>query len=173
MRTEICMAPRSRGWIAICLAGVILLQSVSCGTILHPERRGFRSDRLDPAIVALDAVGLLFFFVPGVIAFAVDFSTGAIYLPPDEFSTLPNNSQSHHPISPAAYCPAPYNHDQIALILRQETGKTVDLRSPAVQVVRLKNLDELSSVAIHAAHHPGRFNVGESMPVEMKIEELR
>ena len=29
----------------------------------------------------LDAVGLLFFFVPGVIAFAVDFSNGTIYLP--------------------------------------------------------------------------------------------
>jgi hypothetical protein len=31
---------------------------------------------------ALDGIGLLLFFIPGVIAFAVDFATGAIYLPP-------------------------------------------------------------------------------------------
>ena len=37
---------------------------------------------MDWGIFALDAVGLLLFFLPGVIAFAVDFSTGAIYLPP-------------------------------------------------------------------------------------------
>jgi hypothetical protein len=54
-----------------------------CGTILHPERRYAPNDgRLDWGIVALDTVGLLIFFLPGVIAFAVDFTTGAIYLPP-------------------------------------------------------------------------------------------
>ena len=33
-------------------------------------------------MVILDALGLLIFLIPGVSAFAVDFSTGAIYLPP-------------------------------------------------------------------------------------------
>lgn len=32
-------------------------------------------------MAALDGLGLVLFFVPGVIAFAVDFYTGAIYLP--------------------------------------------------------------------------------------------
>jgi hypothetical protein len=54
-----------------------------CGTVLHPERRGQPAGRLDWGVVVLDAVGLLFFFIPGIIAFAVDFSTGAIYLPPE------------------------------------------------------------------------------------------
>ncbi|HUQ67998.1 MAG TPA: hypothetical protein VM165_00655 [Planctomycetaceae bacterium] len=58
--------------------------SVGCGTILHPERRGQPAGPLDWSIVALDAVGLLFFFVPGVIAFAVDFNNGTIYLPPEQ-----------------------------------------------------------------------------------------
>lgn len=54
-----------------------------CGMILHPERRNQPpGGGLDWKIVALDTVGLLLFFIPGVIAFAVDFSTGAIYLPP-------------------------------------------------------------------------------------------
>lgn len=53
-----------------------------CGTILHPERRGQPAGPLDWKIVALDTIGLLLFFIPGVIAFAVDFSNGTIYLPP-------------------------------------------------------------------------------------------
>jgi hypothetical protein len=51
--------------------------------ILHPERRGQPpGGGLDWSIVALDGLGLLLFFIPGVIAFAVDFATGAIYFPP-------------------------------------------------------------------------------------------
>jgi hypothetical protein len=42
---------------------------------------------MDWSVFALDAVGLLLFFIPGVIAFAVDFSTGAIYLPPNEYGS--------------------------------------------------------------------------------------
>lgn len=54
-----------------------------CGMILHPERRNQPpGGDMDWGVFALDAVGLLLFFIPGVIAFAVDFSTGAIYLPP-------------------------------------------------------------------------------------------
>lgn len=52
----------------------------SCGTLFYPERRGNASGRLDPAVVVLDGIGLLFFIIPGVIAFAVDLSTGCIYL---------------------------------------------------------------------------------------------
>lgn len=62
---------------AICMAAT----RSGCGTILYPERRGQPAGPFDWRIVALDAVGLLFFFVPGVVAFAVDFATGAIYLP--------------------------------------------------------------------------------------------
>ncbi len=64
------------------ILGVALLANLAgCGTILHPERKGQVSGKLDPSIVLLDAVGLLFFFVPGVVAFAVDFTNGTIYLP--------------------------------------------------------------------------------------------
>ncbi|HVW02985.1 MAG TPA: hypothetical protein VHB77_21675 [Planctomycetaceae bacterium] len=61
----------------------VSLAAVGCGTIMHPERRGQPAGRLDWSIVALDALGLLLFFIPGVIAFAVDFNNGTIYLPPE------------------------------------------------------------------------------------------
>lgn len=52
----------------------------SCGLILYPERRGNSHGRIDPAIAVLDGVGLLFFIIPGLVAFTVDFATGCIYL---------------------------------------------------------------------------------------------
>jgi hypothetical protein len=62
--------------------GVWATLSAGCGTILYPERRGQPVGRLDWGVVLLDGLGLLLFFIPGVVAFAVDFATGAIYLPP-------------------------------------------------------------------------------------------
>lgn len=67
--------------LALILAAVLVLQLTACGTMIYPERRGQRSGNIDPAIAILDGVGLLFFIVPGLVAFAIDFATGAIYLP--------------------------------------------------------------------------------------------
>lgn len=59
---------------------MFLLQAVSCGTLLYPERRGQTGGRIDVGVAILDGIGLLLFIVPGLIAFAVDFATGAIYM---------------------------------------------------------------------------------------------
>jgi hypothetical protein len=58
-----------------------LFTQLGCGTILYPERRGQRSGRIDPAVAVMDGIGCLLFLIPGLVAFAVDFGTGAIYLP--------------------------------------------------------------------------------------------
>ena len=68
-------------YLTLLLAVLFLLQVAGCGTIIYPERRGQRSGRIDVGIAVLDGLGLLLFIIPGVIAFAVDFSSGAIYLP--------------------------------------------------------------------------------------------
>lgn len=60
---------------------VALLAQLGCGTILYPERRGQKGGRIDPAVAVMDGLGVLLFVIPGLIAFAVDFATGAIYLP--------------------------------------------------------------------------------------------
>ncbi len=69
-----------------CIAAMLNISA--CGTVLYPERKGQINGRLDAAVIALDAIGLLFFFVPGVVAFAVDFSNGTIYLPDGKTSLL-------------------------------------------------------------------------------------
>lgn len=73
-----------RAWIQTCAAGTLASPLIGCGTILYPERRGQPAGDIDWKVVGLDAIGLIFFFVPGVIAFAVDFSNGTIYLPSEE-----------------------------------------------------------------------------------------
>jgi hypothetical protein len=76
------LALSRRDFVRITAAGSVSLVA-GCGMILHPERRGQPpGGGLDWSIVALDGIGLLLFFIPGVIAFAVDFATGAIFLPP-------------------------------------------------------------------------------------------
>ena len=42
---------------------------------------GKEAEALDAGVAVLDGIGLLFGIIPGVIAFAVDFSNGTIYLP--------------------------------------------------------------------------------------------
>ena len=62
--------------------GGLRLALTGCGAFIHSERVGqSHSNEIDWKIAALDALGLLLFFIPGVVAFVVDFSTGAIYLP--------------------------------------------------------------------------------------------
>lgn len=82
-RMKVSIRELSRRLLSLALCTIIVLQLVSCGTLLYPERRGQKSGQIDVAVVLMDAVGLLFFIIPGVIAFAVDFYTGSIYLPPD------------------------------------------------------------------------------------------
>lgn len=71
----------SKGMTKIVVGSLIASQLAACGTLIYPERQGQNGGKLDLGVVALDAIGLLFWFVPGVIAFGVDFITGAIYLP--------------------------------------------------------------------------------------------
>ena len=52
-----------------------------CGSLMFAERNGQDPGRLDPNIVLLDGLGLILFIVPGLVAYGVDFATGAIYLP--------------------------------------------------------------------------------------------
>jgi hypothetical protein len=65
--------------VSVCI--VLIAQLIGCGTLMYPERRGQRGGRIDAGVAILDGIGLLFFIIPGLIAYAIDFSTGTIYLP--------------------------------------------------------------------------------------------
>lgn len=60
-----------------------------CGSIFFPNRIGQpRGGPIDWKVVAMDGVGLLLFVVPGIIAFAVDFYNGTIFLPNCNYSHI-------------------------------------------------------------------------------------
>jgi hypothetical protein len=72
------------GWVRLLIVILVLvfsLQLVSCGYLIYPERRGQTGGHIDIGIAILDGLGLLLYIVPGLVAFAVDFTTGTIYLP--------------------------------------------------------------------------------------------
>ncbi len=79
--------------IALAIIVALTVNLAACGTILYPERKGQIKGRIDPSVAVLDGVGLLFFLVPGVIAFAVDFNNGTIYLPGTQSSIEPNHKE--------------------------------------------------------------------------------
>lgn len=65
-----------------------------CGTLMYPERRGQgRTGGIDWTVAGMDAIGLVFFFVPGVIAFAVDYYNGTLFFPESGSAALPRKLQ--------------------------------------------------------------------------------
>ena len=63
------------------IVAALLTQLTACGTLFFPDRRGQIEGHIDPMVAGLNAIGILFYVIPGLIAFGIDFATGAIYLP--------------------------------------------------------------------------------------------
>jgi len=122
----------------IFICAVLIFQLVGCGTILHPERKGQKSGRLDVGIVVLDAIGLLFFFIPGIIAFAVDFSNGTIYLP-----GTASNSLNPKNIRQVKFDPKQSSIASIGETIKRETGYDVEQYRNNMNISKLESVDEM------------------------------
>jgi hypothetical protein len=59
---------------------LMVFTTFNCGYILYPERRGNPPGQIDTGSLVMDILWLIPGLIPGAIALAVDFSTGAIYL---------------------------------------------------------------------------------------------
>jgi hypothetical protein len=143
---------RVAGTLTLCLAFFL----ASCGTILYPERRGQPAGRLDVGVVVLDSIGLLLFLVPGVVAFAVDFCTGAIYLPPEHATMAPSTATElcRLQVDPAELTPR-----RLEEIVREQTGVSVSLQPGTYRAMRLQKLDDFTPDAVAGLEtdaQPGR-----------------
>jgi len=125
-----------RAAVVAAMAGT-LVGATACGVILYPERKGQVDGRIDPAVAVLDGIGLLFFIVPGVIAFAVDFATGAIYLPGTSASTTLDMDDADMVKLDRRYMDAAL----IEKSLREQTGQAVSLADPALLARRADGAD--------------------------------
>jgi hypothetical protein len=124
--------------LSVLISIVLIFQLVACGTILHPERKGQMNGRIDPGIAILDGIGLFFFIIPGVIAYAVDFSNGTIYLPGTATSSLTIENLKHVRFDP--------EHDSMAdveRIIKTETGYNVEMDRDSMEVLELDSMDDM------------------------------
>lgn len=120
---------RLKGFMVLALS----LQMTACGTILHPERKGQIDGRIDAGIAILDGLGLLLFIIPGVIAYAVDFSNGTIYLP----------GTSSKKKKAVRFDPKHCTPDSLSALILEQTGYRVDWNDGRMRTIRLKTLDEI------------------------------
>lgn len=132
--------PRRR-FLQLALSGLTGVSLSGCGTVLHPERRGQPGGPLDWKIVALDAVGLLFFFVPGVIAFAVDFATGAIYLPSGQYGRRRREADAEKLVA-VPFPDEPLSIAALERIVTDHAERPVELIPGEYQTEPLATLDD-------------------------------
>lgn len=118
---------------------VFTAQLMGCGTLMYPERRGQRAGSIDAGVAILDGLGLLFGIIPGVIAFAVDFSNGTIYLPGTTrigFLDLKN-------IKEVKFDPKHTSLASIERIIKDETGCEVKFGQDNIRLSKLKSLNDM------------------------------
>lgn len=114
-----------KSFLSILLSLTLISQLAACGTVFYPERRGQVDGKIDPLVAGLNAIGLLFYLVPGVIAFAVDFVTGAIYLPDGRQVQLdPQHLQK------ALNSDGSVDRRALQAIIQQDTGYSLPLDHP-------------------------------------------
>jgi hypothetical protein len=123
--------------LTVCAA--FTLQLMGCGTLMYPERRGQRGGRLDVGVVVLDGIGLLFFLIPGVIAFCVDFSNGTIYLPEHRMMTSLNIKDFRE----IKFDPKHTSMAMLEKIIKDQTGQEVKLDQENVQVAKLSSVKDM------------------------------
>ena len=117
---------------------VLIAQLVGCGTIMYPERKGQKSGKIDSGVAVLDGIGLLLFIIPGIIAFAVDFNNGTIYLPGTSKASLDIQD-----IKQVKFDPKHNNIAGIERMIQEQTGYTVKLDQSNMRIVKLRSTDEM------------------------------
>lgn len=125
--------------IRILICGVLTVQLMGCGTIMYPERKGQRAGKIDAGVAILDGIGLLCFLIPGIIAFAVDFNNGTIYLPGTSRSSLDTKN-----IKQVKFDTKHADKASIEKTIKDETGYTVQLDQDNMKVSRLKSIDDVA-----------------------------
>ncbi len=135
----------------ICAVVVMLamvFQTLSCGTILYPERRsspsasGFdpKGRQIDLAVAFLDAIFLIFYIVPGLVAFGVDFATGAIYIPNSrskkKSSALTGDDEKDMTVIYVP--PEKLNPEMLQTVIFQQTGVMVNFESNTLKTFKMK-----------------------------------
>jgi hypothetical protein len=123
---------------------VLIIQLSACGYFLYPERRGQKPiGRIDPAIAILDALGLVLFVIPGVIAFAVDITNGTLYFPSGHRHSSVSTEIEHMTV--IRVNPAELNEKTIQEIVKKHTGVSIRLDLRNVEIYQLDRSENIET----------------------------
>ena len=125
------------------LASSLGVHLSGCGLLLYPERRGQPLGRLDWTVVALDTIGLCFFFVPGLIAFAVDFATGTLFLP--EGGVAANTAGEHPALVRLSIPPDQLSLQAIEKAVSDYTHQPIRLQDGQYEIHTLEDIEKFWS----------------------------
>jgi hypothetical protein len=128
-------------FVCVIVSMVLILQLAGCGTIIYPERRGQTGGRIDVGIAILDAVGLLFFIIPGLVAFGVDFTTGAIYLPGGHHKSVSPEAET---MTVVRVHPRDLNNKRIEEIVKKHTGCSTRFSLNDAEVYGLEDANDVA-----------------------------
>ncbi len=118
----------------------------SCGTVIYPGRVNRKKHGgLDPSIVILDGIGLFVFIIPGLIAFAVDFGSGALYFPAGKDHHDPERTIFDEWKKEASKT-GKMDQRTIERFLSDKTGRSIRLDEETVLVQELDHLDQFHTV---------------------------
>jgi hypothetical protein len=126
------------------LTVTLLTQLSACGTLFFPDRRGQIEGRIDPLVAGLNAIGVLFYVIPGLIAFGIDFATGAIYLPNEEYSIAPQRLQE------AVGADGQVDPARLKAIIEQDIGVSLPLDDPRL-IQHQGSIQQLAAYALRPA----------------------
>ena len=127
------------------LVATLLTQLTACGTLFYPDRRGQIDGRINPAIVIFDAIGLLFYVIPGLIAFGVDFATGAIYFPGGRTAQI-----APEKLQPAVSPDGKVDNLKLQAIIQTELGINLPLNDPRL-IQHKGSVEQLASLGLAPA----------------------
>ncbi|KRW62760.1 hypothetical protein [Pseudomonas sp. TTU2014-080ASC] len=124
------------------LVATLVTQLTACGTLFYPDRRGQIDGKVDPLIVGLNAVGILFYVIPGLIAFGVDFATGAIYLPDNKVSQVDPEQ-----LNKLVDASGKVDLDGLKALILTETGHNLPLDDPRL-IQHSGSVEQLAAYAV-------------------------
>ncbi|WP_407312545.1 polyribonucleotide nucleotidyltransferase [Pseudomonas sp. nanlin1] len=127
------------------LVATLLTQLTACGTLFFPDRRGQIEGKIDPVVAALDAIGILFYVLPGLIAFGVDFATGAIYLPGGTTAQV-----APEKLREAVGSDGRVDNHRLQAILQTELGQSLPLDDPRL-IQHKGSVEQLAAYGLRPA----------------------
>ena len=130
--------------VGVLVVAVLVFQLLACGYFMYPERRGQKPvGRIDPAIAVLDALGLLLFIIPGVIAFAVDITNGTLYFPAGRQHSSVSTETDR--ITRIQVNPNELSETMIRAMVEKQTGLSLGPNLNNVEVYELDRSDNIEA----------------------------